>query len=503
MTVYRQKVLIGAVGTIKFDFNGSRQVIGPNDILHLQAKEGINTFTVIGTHLLFEDQKLAPTWTSTDSSFFFNYIPGEIVRIGVAAREPSIIEKLEKDGKLIERSIIEKGKSTHTIYASPHNAKISVIDELTKIEKIVYDNSRSNTRENGIAFPIDFNTQKEFYHPFLIKVTWDQFDYTHTYKVNILAGLNSQAAAIPSETSRKYSLYRASSLSGREKIQFMCDRGLYEEYSSPKDCLQAEIAKIERAERDEIELKAKQELELKLATPGGQACQSKLRGEIINPQFIKCIEIFTIEQQAKLELKSKLATPEGQACKSKLRGEVINPPFLECMATEKKNLEEKQKYAEALGSKEGKQCSVIQKNSLIPFWSCYEEQLKITQEISRDDMAKECVSIGFEYGTSPYRECYLKLKIHSEQIAEWRRLESAIKSQPRASTTVVPSTTSSEDRSGDTARLLEIANDSINSAFGSNRPRTALTPPPPPTRIITPRGNSYTCSMMGAAMRCR
>ena len=51
-------------------------------------------------------------------------------------------------------------------------------------------------------------------------------------------------------------------------------------------------------------------------------------------------------------------------------------------------------------------------------------------------------------------------------------------------------------------RNLDMARRGFDSAYGTSA-RPVLQPPPPPARIVTPMGNSYNCSMMGASLRWR
>ena len=104
----------------------------------------------------------------------------------------------------------------------------------------------------------------------------------------------------------------------------------------------------------------------------------------------------------------------------------------------------------------------------------------------------------------------MKLKLHTEQIAEWRKLQTALQNQisqqsPTQSGNVnYGGSAVSNANSGQVEALLGIAQRGFDMASGQNRPTpNFLPPPPPPMQIITPRGNSYSCSMMGAAMRCR
>lgn len=49
--------------------------------------------------------------------------------------------------------------------------------------------------------------------------------------------------------------------------------------------------------------------------------------------------------------------------------------------------------------------------------------------LKSDDIARQCIEIGFEISTPPYRDCYLKLKLHTEQILEWQKLQASLQSQ--------------------------------------------------------------------------
>ncbi len=238
------------------------------------------------------------------------------------------------------------------------------------------------------------------------------------------------------------------------------------------------------------------------------------------------------EKKLQFEYEKKLATNEGALCSTKFKSSSFTDEFNKCYDNELAKTASRKKFSDAVASTEGSLCSTRFKVDNANFWSCFdknlaesnakkkqqeaiefEEKMKKTELanlLKRDEIARQCVEIGFEISSPPYKECYLKLKLHTEQIAEWRKLQTALQNQtiqqsPTQSGNVnYGSSAASNVNSGQVEALLGIAQRGLDMASGQNRPAPTFLPmPPPPMQIITPRGNSYTCSMMGAAMRCR
>jgi hypothetical protein len=221
------------------------------------------------------------------------------------------------------------------------------------------------------------------------------------------------------------------------------------------------------------------------------------------------------------DIKRSLVIPEFKMCESNLRF------FLMQLIRVKKNTKKfilnlkiaqhnkpkknrKDKYLAALSTDEGAFCKkeILFDSPL--FWECINKRRELFALMKVDLVAKECINIGFEYATNAYKDCYLKLKLHTEQIVEWRKIEIALQNQknqssPSQSNNFRPESSVTAGVNYEQAEtLLGIAQRSLEFSAGQNRPAPRLlTPPPPPMQIITPRGNSYNCSMMGAAMRCR
>jgi hypothetical protein len=298
---------------------------------------------------------------------------------------------------------------------------------------------------------------------------------------------------------------------------------------------QAEIAqdlKIEKLNR---------EFDEKIATNEGLYCAKKLNVTAINDDFFACYETELKISDSRKKFLKAIATKEGELCSRKSK--IDNANFWSCheknvaetnakKVAEELKLAEQKKFSNALLSNEGSLCYKKFKVNNASFWNCFDKnldesmaKLKEQEEIKnkdqlkkielanllrRDDIARQCVEIGFEVDSATYKDCYLKLKLHSEQIAEWQKLRIALQNQvsqttPNRQLDVRPgNSVTPEVNYEQAAALLGIAQSGLDFAAGRNRPAPMLLPPPPPPmQIITPRGNSYNCSMVGAAMRCR
>lgn len=236
------------------------------------------------------------------------------------------------------------------------------------------------------------------------------------------------------------------------------------------------------------------------------------------------------------EFNVKLATKEGSVCASKTQSTSSNEIFEKCFKDKLEYSASLKKYNDAVSTKEGINCSKKFKIDNSKFWNCYEKNVAETNNknqqiidkeneaqrkkiefanfLKSDDIARQCIEIGFEISTPPYRDCYLKLKLHTEQILEWQKLQASLQSQINEMSQNQSNRLKSESAVDSSVNydqaeaLLGIAQRSFDMASGRNRsasPTIPLMPlpMPRPQRIITPQGNSYNCSMMGAAMRCR
>jgi hypothetical protein len=287
--------------------------------------------------------------------------------------------------------------------------------------------------------------------------------------------------------------------------------------------------------------KIKLAFEEKKATKEGAFCAGKHNSRYIDDEFTKCYEDELVKTASQQKYLDAIATKEGGSCS--VRFKVDNKHFWTCYdknvaefnakkVAEESRLIALKKFSDAVATNEGEQCKKKFKIDGNEFWRCFEktvaevmlkqkqqeatefeEKLKKTELanlLKRDDIARQCVEIGFEISSPPYKECYLKLKLHTEQIAEWRKLQTALQNQtsqqsPTQSGNVnYGGSAASNVNSGQVEALLGIAQRGLDMASGQNRPAPTFLPmPPPPMQIITPRGNSYNCSMMGATMRCR
>lgn len=348
--------------------------------------------------------------------------------------------------------------ATHYVYAKPNNVRITASDGVNWT-KVMYDRTGASDMHDERTFPIKFNnalTNKDFL--ITVRVEWQSFDDKQEYMFNLRGGVNTAQRVSPPISNKKYVQYLASSMSGIEKSEFICRNKAHDMFPNENqynECVEyekAEIAKIKKLETDKAEQK---------------------------------------------NFEDKLASKEGGICSKKLKSIENKENFYRCHEEEVRKSEAQKRFTEASNTEEGKFCLKNNKSDNESFWRCFNEKTTESKNIAADEIARQCVQIGFEYQSSQYRDCYLKLKIHTEQIASWQKLQNVL---PKQQPNVIVQQNNSAAEVG---ALLDIAQRGLDTMSGANVPKSYLIPPPPPMQIITPRGNSVNCSMMGAALRCR
>lgn len=453
ITLYRQNIVSGAAATLFVEINDEKYSVGPGEVIHVKPKVGINTFMLVGYRLYSANEEIK----LKRNKFNLEYSKEQVIRLGVGLSEPTTVEILKHSGEIVRKYKLEFVNTKHNITATPGNVVISYQQTDKGDEKILYDYSGgSNSRDTRI-FPIIFNSYPYENMEYKIKVKWKEFDDEVVYSLVPDGGIDTEKQVVPSRTSKKYLGYLSSQIFGEKRIEFVCSYGLNEKFPDYQQCI--------KFERNQVELEERKSKEI----------------------------------QYKLEVKNKITTKEGEICEKKFKGFENKDAFLKCYWEETEKSFNIKKFSDALKSNEGKVCAKKSSKDNEVFWECYKQEVANKEKLNSDSIAQQCVAMGFEYMKSGYSECYLKLKIHVEQIAEWKKMQSAIESRPNVATVINSSTSISDD----VGRNLDIARQGFDSAFGSGSQRVTPSAPPMPARIITPMGNSYNCTMMGAALRCR
>lgn len=114
----------------------------------------------------------------------------------------------------------------------------------------------------------------------------------------------------------------------------------------------------------------------------------------------------------------------------------------------------------------------------------------------------ECAKMGFTPNTTDFATCVLSLKELETRVEISRRSQSQYELE-----------TSRLKQKQDADANLSVMQTGLGIAAGSGRisnggqnnssKPAALTPPPPPLTIMTPSGNRFNCSTVGASVACR
>jgi len=490
LTIYRLSSWAGGAARIEVELNGVKTELGAFSTLELKPKVGINEFKKTAMISTFGARvENAPNFFKPDT-FSFTYKKGELLKIGVAALEPTVLHRLDKDGNYLSDKKIVEFPTHHDVLATPGNVIVKQILSDGKTEKVIYDESKKAQTNIQVRFPLVMNLIEGTSKIVNVVVRWEDLDAEVTYPVNLVAGHYSKMEVSPPKTSIKYLEFQLSLLTEKDKPDFICKNGMHPVQKKYDECiafLGEEVIKLAQQEK----LKQEQiELNEKLASKEGFFCTNKLRKTHTKDEFTTCHAAESLKSIAAKKFADAVATVEGEQCKKKFRFD--GNEFWRCFERTVAEVKQKQKELEDKEFEERK------------------KKTDLANLLQRDDIARQCVEIGFEIGTSTYKDCYLKLKLHTEQIAEWRKLQTALQNQriqpsPNQSGNVNYGGSAAPNVNYDQVdALLGIAQRGLDIASGQNRPAPNFLPmPPPPMQIITPRGNSYTCSMMGATMRCR
>jgi hypothetical protein len=483
---------------LDFDLNGDKKTLSSTG-LKFELIEGVNSikYTNIPNKLTASVMTLLNPLAleevlaiSKENIIYFNYKKGDELE-AIFSGTGLTFRRKDSSGKFLDEASLVNIKTKHTIYLKPNNAVITLKEASGKWETEIYNNKNLDViqPQQIRSIPVTFNLLSNTSQIVNFKVKWDKFDEEKTYNIKILAGVESESTAYINDSNSKYLDYQLGLLPENKKTEFICINGMHEIHKPYDECMTFFKKEADRFALLEKEKKLQLEYEKKLATIEGALCLTKFKSSSFSDEFNKCYDIELVKTASRQKFLDAVASPEGSLCSTRFK--VDNANFWSCF---NKNLAEsnaKKKQQEAVE---------------------FEEKLKKTELanlLKRDDIARQCVEIGFDISSPPYKDCYLKLKLHTEQIAEWRKLQTALQNQrtqssPNQSGNVNYGSAAPNVNYDQVDALLGIAQRGLDIASGQNRPAPNFLPmPPPPMQIITPRGNSYNCSMMGATMRCR
>ena len=96
LTIYRQSTYVGALSTIFFEVNGEKYKIGPKDVINIKPNIGTNTFAPTGVQFLGDFNESAYQL----QKFIFQYKKDEVVRLGLAFSQPTVVDIYSASGEL-------------------------------------------------------------------------------------------------------------------------------------------------------------------------------------------------------------------------------------------------------------------------------------------------------------------------------------------------------------------------------------------------------------------
>jgi len=475
-----------------FKLNGQTFVTPRGGSIEIRLLEGIHTISEVSYENIFGQRyrksQLPNPGHREDEFLYFEFNPKNTGVINFNVIDPTNITLLSEEGKIVSKSFNKPTRAWHKLIYEPENIEVFHVSDNVSL-KTVKINCINRIFECNIFTTVI--TNKPISNLFLIR--FPEYDFEYKVSLEFQKGVTKSTEIRQPKDSPLWLNSQVKNLAYQPEaqIKFICTNNLRPLQSNYDDCVHAE-----RAER--LILKETQ------------------RREELAKQRMDRINI--IEN----DIKRSLVIPEFKMCESNLRFfsnavnsgeeeyEKIYSKFKDCTTQQTEIKNRKDKYLAALSTDEGAFCKkeILFDSPL--FWECINKRRELFALMKVDLVAKECINIGFEYATNAYKDCYLKLKLHTEQIVEWRKIEIALQNQknqssPSQSNNFRPESSVTPGINYEQAEtLLGIAQRSLEFSVGQNRPAPRLLPPPPPPmQIITPRGNSYNCSMMGSAMRCR
>ena len=156
LTLYRLSSWAGGAARIEVELNGVKTELGAFSTLELKPKEGINEFKKTAMISTFGARvENAPNFFKPET-FSFTYRKGELLKIGVAALEPTVLYRLDKDGNYLSDKKVVEIKTIHDVYAKPENVSVKVVYPEGKWEKNLYDNSKAVPKNEQVKVGISF-----------------------------------------------------------------------------------------------------------------------------------------------------------------------------------------------------------------------------------------------------------------------------------------------------------------------------------------------------------
>jgi hypothetical protein len=466
-----------------FNLNGNLYSLARGATVDIPFKEGMNEVSNIWYENIYGQKyrkNSSPNRRYLEDDSLYFYIPKEnssnVITITLSATSPTQIVSYTPNRQITNVSFTKPTRAFHRLTFEPSDAEVYEIGNEGQDKILVA--SCHQTKECILSR--DIIGRQYVFGNFLVR--WPEYDHERRIEIRFENGSYNTTALSPSDDSIKWLRAQVEKLKDQpeRQIEFICSKNLRATSLSYNDCITAERAdRIAIAEAEKAERVTKERME-RLHFLMGLVNRGQLK-----PELRPC------------EIYIKSGIEDGFAA------------FEECTNRETKRQNAKNRYAAALNTAEGKACEKDSPSDEPAFWDCYSRRQELTSIRRVDVVANQCLEIGFEYKSDGYKDCYVKLKVHLEQIAQWRQLQDSIERVGGLRTPVTPPQVQSSVRpsdSGDAAAYFEVARRAFESTAMENRasPGTrSLAPPPPPVRINTPNGNSINCRMMGASLNCR
>ena len=449
--------------------------------LSIQANEGINKISHVSYENIYGqkyNKNDSPNLSYIeDSVLYFNFLPGQAAEITLSATSPTKLTTYSQNHLAASMPFIKPTRAWHKFVLEPTSAEVFLISGEGEEKKIKL-NCKPHENECNVWKIVVGN--ESVYDDFLVR--WPEYDSEIRIRAKFQNEKLNLTKLSPPEDSQKWLKAQADKLSNQpeRQIDFICRKKLRPFPRDYDDCVSAEI--VERRAVVEAKLKERQ---LK---------EKEQRLNLINE-----------------EVRSSLLRPELKICQSHILIGVEEgyAKFKECIAKETEIKAAEEKYFTALSSDEGRLCQKDFKEDGAAFWNCFSRRMELTMLKKKDVVARECLGIGFELGSNGYKDCYLKLKIHLEQMAQWNRLQNGNLDSSAAKIPAAPPSAKSSgsvDGPDNSEAYFDLARRALQLSDRSNRQSSSsgiFAAPPPPVRINTPNGNSFNCRMMGATFNCR
>jgi hypothetical protein len=463
-----------------FKLNDHFYILERGGHLIIKGNEGINKISHVSYENIYgqkynKNDSPNPSYRE-DSVLYFNFLPGQAAEITLSATAPTKLKTYSKNDLATSVPFIKPTRAWHKFVLEPTSAEIFLFsgDGEGKIKL----NCKPHENECYVWKIVVGN--EPVYDNFLVR--WPEYDS----EIRIHAKFQNEKLNLtklsPPEDSQKWLKAQADKLNNQpeRQIDFICKKKLRPVPRDYDDCVSAETAERKAVVEARIKEQQLKEKEQRLSSIKKEINNSQLR-----PELKICRDHIAI------------GIEEGYT------------KFKECIVKQTEIKAAKEKYLTALSSDEGRLCQKDFKEDGTAFWNCFSRRMELTMLKKKDVVARECLGIGFELGSNGYMDCYLKLKIHLEQMAQWNRLQNGNLDSNIANIPAAPPSAKSSgsvDGPDNSEAYFDLARSALQLSDRSNRQSTSsrtLSAPPPPVRINTPNGNSFNCRMMGATFNCR